>query len=111
MINRGNYRRNVFGCAGAAESFEACLWEAMARFGWRMHAYVELDRFPLRKSAPEKVQLAAITKAATSVSNGWLARRLHIGEPATVSQYVRRYRLAGSGNEPAYLAALSIIKT
>lgn len=55
---------------------------------------VNLDHLPSKKSAPEKVRLAALLKANTSVSNGWLAKRLHMGEPATVSQYVRRFRLA-----------------
>ncbi len=31
-------------------------------------------------------------KLATSVSNGWLVERLQMGLPATVSQYVRRFR-------------------
>ena len=29
-------------------------------------------------------------KQTTSVSNGWLAERLQMGQPASVSQYVRR---------------------
>ena len=40
MINRGNYRRDLFAAEGAAESFERCLFEAVERFGWRLDAYV-----------------------------------------------------------------------
>ena len=40
MINRGNYRRNLFLEKGAAEAFERALGEAAQRFGWRVHAYV-----------------------------------------------------------------------
>ena len=58
---------------------------------------VKLDELPVQKSAPEKVRLAAAMKAATSVSNGWLAERLAMGQPASVSQFVRRFQL-GSGN-------------
>ncbi len=60
---------------------------------------VNLAALPAQKSAPEKVRLAAAMKATTSVSNGWLAQRLAMGEPASVSQYVRRWKLAGGGQE------------
>ncbi len=33
VINRGNYRRNLFAGQGAAESFEQCLFEAAERCG------------------------------------------------------------------------------
>ena len=32
VINRGNYRRNVFGSDGAAEAFAMCLGQAVARW-------------------------------------------------------------------------------
>jgi hypothetical protein len=71
---------------------------------------IALKSLPEQKSAPEKVQLAAVVKAATSVSNGWLAERLQMGEPASVSQYVRRFHLAGGGNKRSFKAALSNVK-
>jgi len=40
VINRGNYRRDLFAPKGAAESFEKCLFEAARSFGWRIHAFV-----------------------------------------------------------------------
>lgn len=40
VINRGNYRRPVFGSVGAAQAFETALREAVKLFGWRVHAYV-----------------------------------------------------------------------
>jgi putative transposase len=40
VINRGNYRKDVFGPKGVAESFETCLFEAGVKFGWRLHAFV-----------------------------------------------------------------------
>ena len=40
VINRGNYRRDLFAGNGAAESFQPCLFEAGVKFGWRLHAFV-----------------------------------------------------------------------
>ena len=40
VINRGNYRRNLFLDKGAAEAFARTLGEAAVRYGWRVHAYV-----------------------------------------------------------------------
>ena len=42
VINRGNYRHDVFGTAGAAAAFERCLFEAGGKTGWRLHAYAIL---------------------------------------------------------------------
>lgn len=40
VINRGNYRRDVFETAGAAKAFVETLGEACERHEWRLHAYV-----------------------------------------------------------------------
>lgn len=40
VINRGNYRRDVFGTIGAAQAFEQTLAETCLRYQWRLHAYV-----------------------------------------------------------------------
>lgn len=40
VINRGNYRRDIFESAGAAEAFVTALSEATQRYGWKVHAYV-----------------------------------------------------------------------
>jgi len=66
---------------------------------------------PARKSAPPKVQLAALLKQTTAVSNGWLAARLAMGPPASVSQYVRRFRLAGGDRKRAFIHVLSIVNS
>ena len=39
VINRGNYRRDVFETADKAKAFEECLFEAAERMGWRLQAY------------------------------------------------------------------------
>ncbi len=38
--NRGNYRQNLFTTHRTGAAFERALFEACARFGWRLHAYV-----------------------------------------------------------------------
>ena len=73
-------------------------------------AKVDLATLPHKKSAPEKVLLAAAMKLGTSVSNGWLAERLQMGKPATVSQYVRRWIQEPRQKRRADVL-LSIIKT
>lgn len=54
-------------------------------------AKVDLAKLPPQKSHPHKVILAAALKQSTSVSNGWLAQRLQMGQPASASQFVRRW--------------------
>ena len=50
------------------------------------------DLAQLRKGDPRKVICAAIVKAHTSVSNRWLAERLHMGHPSAMSQLVNTLR-------------------
>jgi len=73
-------------------------------------AKVDLAHLGGKKSAPAKVQLAAALKSTTSVSNGWLAQRLGMGEPASASQFVRRY-LLDDRNRTALQRLLSRVKT
>ena len=46
----------------------------------------------LKKSDPRKVVCAALAKRLTSASNGWIAERLAMGHPASMSQLVNRMR-------------------
>lgn len=39
VLNRGNYRRDLFASAGEAGAFLAALEEAVETYGWRLHAY------------------------------------------------------------------------
>jgi hypothetical protein len=67
-------------------------WELMLK-NLAQRAGIELTTFPDKKSASDKVILAGLMKARSSVSNGWLATRLGMGRPASVSQYVGRLEL------------------
>lgn len=69
--------------------------EALQQFA--QAAKVKLLELPAKKSAPEKVILAAAMKQRTSASNGWLAGRLGMGQPASVSQFVARYLASEEG--------------
>jgi REP element-mobilizing transposase RayT len=54
VINRGNYRRDVFESAGAAEAFVTALREATGQHGWRVHAYVVMrNHYHLAVETPE----------------------------------------------------------
>jgi putative transposase len=54
VINRGNYRRDVFQDEGASEAFERTLGEAATRFGWRVAAYVVMrNHFHLALETPQ----------------------------------------------------------
>jgi putative transposase len=40
VINRGNYRADIFQSEGAKAAFEACLFEACKKSAWGLHAFV-----------------------------------------------------------------------
>lgn len=90
----------------AQRDARAELWEEKLR-AFAKHLKIDLGRLADAYSAPEKVRLAVAMKSATSVSNTWLAERLKMGEPASVSQYARRFRLAGGTKEREFKAVLS----
>ena len=43
VINRGNYRRNLFKEKGAADAFVRTLGEAASQYRWRIHAFVVMS--------------------------------------------------------------------
>jgi len=53
VINRGNYRADIFKTDGARSAFEACLFEACAKSGWWLHAFVIMrNHFHLAVETP-----------------------------------------------------------
>lgn len=68
---------------------------------------IDLNALGPAKSSPEKVRLAALLRAKTAVANGWLAERLQMGKPASVSQFARRFRLSGGDAAPEFKRTLS----
>ena len=54
VINRGNYRRDLFVNVGEAKSFIETVREATERMGWRVHAYVLMrNHYHLALETPE----------------------------------------------------------
>lgn len=54
VISRGNYRKELFVDDGAGASFENTLFEAVARCGWKLHAYVIMgNHYHLAVETPE----------------------------------------------------------
>jgi len=73
-------------------------------------AGIELTKLPDKKSAEDKVILASLMKARSSVSNSWLAACLGMGRPASVSQYVGRLELIKGDGWKKKERILSIMK-
>ena len=54
VLNRGNYRSDLFDSAGAAQAFVDCLFEACERMGWRLHAFcVMRNHYHLAVETPQ----------------------------------------------------------
>ncbi|MEO0795942.1 MAG: transposase [Verrucomicrobiota bacterium] len=54
VINRGNYRQDLFTKHKTGAAFEKTLFEACERFGWRLHAYVLMaNHYHLALETPE----------------------------------------------------------
>lgn len=62
-------------------------------------AKIDLRRLDPKKSDPGKVLLAAAMKQSTSARNAWLAERLAMGKPDSVSQFSRRLLLTERGRK------------
>ena len=54
VISRGNYRKELFLEHGSGDAFERCLYEAVERCGWKLHAYVIMsNHYHLAVETPE----------------------------------------------------------
>ena len=54
VINRGNYRANIFKTEGARAAFESCLFEACQKSRWVLHAFVVMsNHYHLALETPE----------------------------------------------------------
>ncbi|MEO6992795.1 MAG: transposase, partial [Lacunisphaera sp.] len=84
------------------------LWAEKLKTGARLFK-INLDRLPKKKSATEKAQLAALLRIGTGASNDWLAKKLAMGHPASVSQIVRRFKQAGEDQKKGFREALAKI--
>jgi hypothetical protein len=81
---------------------EAVLEQRQAAWEERLQALataakIDLGGVAAPKSHPDKALLAAAMKQSGSVSNRWLAQRLAMGQPASASQFARRWMLRPAG--------------
>ena len=54
VLNRGNYRADLFATEGARRAFEQCLFEACTKSKWLLHAYVLMrNHYHLAIETPE----------------------------------------------------------
>lgn len=117
VINRGNYRRDVFETQGAKEAFETTLAEVSVRYRWEVHAYVvselreqkearwtailarELARRRYKSgnasgspaSAPWKREVALVLRIEGGAPYRWITERLEMGSPAAARVAVHRF--------------------
>jgi hypothetical protein len=68
---------------------------------------IGLRALPRKKSAVEKLTLAAAMKRTTSVSRAWLAQPLQMGAPGSLGPLLHKFRLSGATDVPAFKAILS----
>ena len=70
VINRGNYRADVFETDGAKEAFEGCLYEACAKAGWKLHAFVVMrNHYHLALETPEANLVAGMKWLQSTYAN------------------------------------------
>lgn len=68
---------------------------------------IPLDRLPRKKSAREKLLLAAAMKRATSMSRTWLAQRLQMGALSSLGPLLHQFNASGVLDRPNFKQALS----
>ena len=95
--------------AGERREFRTELWEERLEAVAKA-AGIDLNKLGPRKSDAQKVLLAAVLKAATDVSNGWLNERLGMGTPASASQFVRRFHLEGGGEKATFRRLVTLAR-
>jgi REP element-mobilizing transposase RayT len=81
VINRGNYRADVFRSEGAKAAFEACLFEACTRCAWLLHAFVVMrNHFHLALETPDANLAAGMQWLQATFANRYKALPVEKGE-------------------------------
>ena len=69
ILNRGNYRQDLFTVSGSTEAFERVLFDTCSRFGWRLYAYVILSNHYLStRKTPSSLFLQDLRQLACTRS-------------------------------------------
>lgn len=70
VINRGNYRSDVFETDGAKESFLECLGQACEKTGWRVHGYIVMrNHYHLALETPKPNLVAGMQWLQSTYAN------------------------------------------
>ena len=70
VINRGNYQTDIFKTEGAKAAFEACLFEACAKSGWVLHAFVLMrNHYHLALETPDGNVVAGMQWLQSTFAN------------------------------------------
>jgi len=94
VINRGNYRKDLFGERGAASAFENALFEACVKCGWKIHVYVMMsNHFHLAVETPEANLIAGELKRETTATNPWIANALSMGHPSRIPNLITTFKI------------------
>jgi len=87
VLNRGNFRLDIFRSEKAKVTFLQCLDVACAKTGWEVHAWCLMsNHYHLAVSTP-KVNLVEGMRWST-VTNRWRGKALHMGGLHTVSRLI-----------------------
>ena len=70
VINRGNYRADIFQTEGARAAFEACLFEACEKSNWVLHAFVVMsNHYHLALETPDANLVAGMQWLQATFAN------------------------------------------
>ena len=61
--------------------------ERIIEFGLGMWGLRKADLKTMPKGKPEKIAMACLVRKRTVMTNGWIAEKLHMGDPSRVSRY------------------------
>ena len=83
---------------GDRQRLRESIWDKKLVAAARLAGISLADLSP-KRSAPEKVLLAACLKSTTDVSNRWLAERLGMGAPDSAGEFARRLIRTGGSRQ------------
>ena len=70
VINRGNYRTDIFRTQGARAAFESCLFEACEKSDWVLHAFVIMrNHYHLALETPDGNLVAGMQWLQSTFAN------------------------------------------
>jgi putative transposase len=84
-------RNRTYRSGGLQKSHDVQAAERLVREGLKESGLRETDLAHLPGSEPRKIRIAQKVWRQTSVSQGWIAKRLQMRSAANVSQQLRRY--------------------